>query len=350
MGSTAENSPLRLAANNPTSRSARDSGTPCEISPARHSASGRVTRVTVCPVSSDAISAMSARSRDCQPVSGGVIPLRLPSSVSAITAAAARSACEVQETLPSAGATSLPVSGALPGNDSFSEGHEGTRGKIVSAAIRLLNHGGRDAVTTRAVAEAAGVQAPTIYRLFGDKGRLLDAVAEYGFAAYLGRKKIRKPSPDPVENLRAGWDLHVDFGLSNPALYALMYCDPKPGASSPAAAASYVVLREHIRSIAAAGRLRLSEERAANLVHASGCGTVLTLLAMPENRRDLAISAIARESILAAITTESPMTHRLSAASAAVALAALLPKSSSLSGAERQLLDEWLKRIADESG
>ncbi len=189
MGSTAENSPLRLAANNPTSRSARDSGTPCEISPARHSASGRVTRVTVCPVSSDAISAMSARSRDCQPVSGGVIPLRLPSSVSAITAAAARSACEVQETLPSAGATSLPVSGALPGNDSFSEGHEGTRGKIVSAAIRLLNHGGRDAVTTRAVAEAAGVQAPTIYRLFGDKGRLLDAVAEYGFAAYLGQRR-----------------------------------------------------------------------------------------------------------------------------------------------------------------
>ena len=85
-------------------------------------------------------------------------------------------------------------------------------------------------------------------------------------------------------------------------------------------------------------------------MHASGCGTVLTLLAMPENRRDLAISAIARESILAAITTESPMTRRLSAASAAVALAALLPKSSSLSGAERQLLDEWLKRIADESG
>jgi AcrR family transcriptional regulator len=233
-------------------------------------------------------------------------------------------------------------------SDPFSEGQERAREKIVSAAIVLLNEGGRDAVTTRAVAEAAGVQAPTIYRLFGDKGGLLDAVAEYGFAAYLGRKKVRKPSPDPVENLRTGWDLHVDFGLSNPALYALMYGDPKPGVSSPAAAASYAMLREHIRSIAAAGRLRMSQERASNLVHASACGIVLTLLALPEKSRDLAISEIARESVLGAITTETPMIRRLSAASAAVALATLLPKSSSLSGAERQLLDEWLKRIADE--
>jgi AcrR family transcriptional regulator len=230
----------------------------------------------------------------------------------------------------------------------LNEGHEKAQKKIVSAAISLLNRGGRDAVTTRAVAEAAGVQAPTIYRLFGDKDGLLDAVAAHGFAAYFKRKKDRKPSPDPVENLRAGWDLHIDFGLSNPALYALMYGDPKPGASSPAAAASYRMLREHIRSIAATGRLRLSEERAANLVHASACGVVLTLLAMPEKSRDLALSEIARESILAEITTESPVIRRPSAPSAAVTLAALLPKSSSLSSAERQLLDEWLKKIADE--
>jgi hypothetical protein len=114
VGSTAENSPFWLAANKPSSRSASDSGTPWEISPARHSASGTVTRVTVCPVNSEAILAMSARSRDCGPVSGGVIPPRLPSSVSAMTAASARSACAVQETLPSSGATSLPVSSALP--------------------------------------------------------------------------------------------------------------------------------------------------------------------------------------------------------------------------------------------
>src|SRR3954452_18482594 len=102
-----------------------------------------------------------------------------------------------------------------------------TRTRIVTAAAALLADGGRDAVTTRAVAAAAGVQAPTIYRLFGDKTGLLDAVAEHGFQAYLGGKAA--PDGDPVECLRAGWDLHVGFGLANPGLYALMYGNPRPG-------------------------------------------------------------------------------------------------------------------------
>jgi len=42
------------------------------------------------------------------------------------------------------------------------------RARIVRAATELLATGGRNAVTTRAVSAAAGVQAPTIYRHFGD--------------------------------------------------------------------------------------------------------------------------------------------------------------------------------------
>ena len=60
-----------------------------------------------------------------------------------------------------------------------------TRQRIVEAAARLLEEGGREAVSTRAVSAAAGVQAPTIYRIFGDKRGLLDAVASHGLAAYL---------------------------------------------------------------------------------------------------------------------------------------------------------------------
>ncbi|MGO8884411.1 MAG: hypothetical protein ACLP3Q_18260 [Streptosporangiaceae bacterium] len=54
-----------------------------------------------------------------------------------------------------------------------------------------------------------------------------NAVAEHGFAACLAEKQIREPGPDPVEDLRAGWDLHIGFGLANPALYSLMYGDPR---------------------------------------------------------------------------------------------------------------------------
>ena len=91
-----------------------------------------------------------------------------------------------------------------------------TRERIVATAAELLARDGREAVTTRAVAAAAGVQAPTIYRLFGDKTGLLDAVAEHGFQTYLAGKGARPESADPVEDLRAGWDLHVGFGLANP--------------------------------------------------------------------------------------------------------------------------------------
>ncbi len=222
-----------------------------------------------------------------------------------------------------------------------------TRSRIVVAAIDLLKSGGRDAVTTRAVAEAAGVQAPTLYRLFGDKNGLLDAVAQHGFASYLREKSVREAGADPVEDLRAGWDLHVAFGLSNPAIYLLMYADPRPGPKSPAAAASHLRLQQHIHRVARAGRLRLGEERAANLFHASGCGTVLTLLGIDEANRDMRLSEIARDAVIAAIATNSPTAEESSHAAAAISLRALLPDMTALSEAERGLLLEWLARLTE---
>lgn len=221
-----------------------------------------------------------------------------------------------------------------------------TRTRIITAAIALLNDAGREAVTTRAVADAAGVQAPTIYRLFGDKTGLLHAVATYGFEHYLSQKRVRKPSEDPVADLRIGWDLHMEFGLKNPAIYSLMFGDPVPGSPPPAAAASRRVLEQHIRRIAVAGRLRVSEARAADLVHAAGCGTVMTLLAMPVERRDPSLSHAARDAVLAAITSDAPARASASAATAAVQLRAVLPETNVLSDGERALLAEWLDRLA----
>ena len=221
-----------------------------------------------------------------------------------------------------------------------------SRARILSAAIKLLTEEGRDAVTTRAVAEAAGVQPPVLYRLFGDKHGLLDAVAEYGFQAYLSRKQSFSPSGNPVEALRAGWDLHIDFGLTNPAIYLLMYAEPSPGKKSPAAEASFQMLRKHIRRVASAGQLRMDEERASHLFHAAGSGTVLTLLSMPQDKRDMTLSSMGREAALTAITTELPIYKKAGSAQAAIALRALLDDTAPLSEGERSLLVEWLDRLA----
>jgi AcrR family transcriptional regulator len=219
-----------------------------------------------------------------------------------------------------------------------------TRDRIVAMAAELLARDGREAVTTRAVAAAAGVQAPTIYRLFGDKTGLLDAVAEHGFQTYLGGKAA--PDGDPVECLRAGWDLHVGFGLAHPGLYALMYGDPRPGAASPAAERAMTMLRALVGRIAEAGRLRVAEEQAVHLVHATACGCVLTLLATAEAERDPALSGLAREAALAAVIADAPAVATPGPVGAAVALRAALADTDVVTDGERGLLSEWLDRIA----
>jgi AcrR family transcriptional regulator len=220
-----------------------------------------------------------------------------------------------------------------------------TRERIIEAAAALLTEGGREAVSTRAVSAAAGVQAPTIYRSFGDKQGLLDAVASHGFATYLHSKAALEPGDDPVEDLRRGWDLHVAFGVENPAYYALIYGEPRPGVQSPAAREAAVILAGQVRRIAEAGRLRVSEERAAHLIHSAGAGMTFQLISMLPEDRDPALSTLARESVIATVTTDSPATGPDGLTGHAVALRAALPQVTELSGAERALLDEWLGRI-----
>jgi len=223
-------------------------------------------------------------------------------------------------------------------------GHEG-RDRILAAAVDLLARGGREALTTRAAAAAAGVQAPTIYRLFGDKQGLVEAVAEHGFRSYLRQKRADNPSDDPVEQLRLGWDLHVGFGLANPAIFTAMYGDPRPSGTSPAAAGALAMLRERMRSLALAGRLRVDERRAADMVRAAACGLVFILLEAPANERDGGLSEAMREAVIAAIITDGPAPERPTVAPIATTLRALLPAADGLTEGERHLLAEWLDRM-----
>jgi AcrR family transcriptional regulator len=229
------------------------------------------------------------------------------------------------------------------------------RDRILRAAAMLLAEGGREAVSTRAVSAVAGVQPPTIYRQFGDMRGLLDAVAEDGFARYLQGKFARAGTDDPVADLRAGWDAHIGFGLANPALYALMYGEPRPGARPIAAVEALKLLEGLVRRVAKTGRLRVGVDRASRLIHAAGVGVVLTLIALKDTDRDVAVSDLTREAILAAVIADSTPINEASVgagsrlAAHAVALKALLPEASAtFTPAERGLLTEWLDRLIRE--
>ena len=239
------------------------------------------------------------------------------------------------------------------------------RAQIVEVAAGLLASGGRDAVSTRAVAAAAGTQAPTIYRLFGDKDGLLAAVLEYGFATYLADKPPLDPTTDPIADLRSGWDLHIEFGLANPALFLLMYADTQPGKRPAAAEAGIAILRTRIRNIAAAGRLRVDEDLAADMVQAAGSGAVLALLAEEADRRDPRLADAMFHAVVSAITT-APAFPRTAdgatagaadsearavaradagAVAAANALRVRLAELGVLTDGERHVFGEWLARI-----
>ncbi len=160
-----------------------------------------------------------------------------------------------------------------------------TRQRIIDAAAKLVAEGGVEAASTRAVTAAAGVQAPTLYRLFGDKQGLLDAVAEHGFGTYLASKQAQLRSDDPIADVARGWDLHVEFGLANPGLYVLMYGAVRPGHA--VALEGRRMLAAMLERAAAMGRLRVPVETAVELVSAAGVGITLRLIATPEDERDL---------------------------------------------------------------
>lgn len=226
-------------------------------------------------------------------------------------------------------------------------GQEQSRHRVIEAAIDLLEREGRDAVTTRAVAVAAGMQPPAIYRLFGDKNGLLDAVAEHGFATFLAAKHVDLDPADPIADLRDGWDLAVEFGLANPALYTLMYSDPQRS-DSPALRAGMEILRGRVGRLAAGGWLRVNEELAVMVIHSSALGAVLTWLSLSPDRRDPALLRVLRESMVTAVTNQQPAVQDSTVSGMARALRATLPENTSLSAAEQHLLTEWLDRLSSD--
>jgi AcrR family transcriptional regulator len=223
---------------------------------------------------------------------------------------------------------------------------------MIRAAVELLASGGPDAVSTRAVCAAAGVQTPTIYRVFGDMQGLLDAAVTRCLENYLHAKRSRPRDVDPVKDLRRGWDLHVEFGLTNPGVYALLYGNPRADTRPAAIVEAETMLRGIVERIARAGRLRVTVDRAVQMIHAACRGVTLTLISTPGVRRDQGLSTAIREAVLSAVVGDAAfpgVRDNDRPARRAVALKAVLDESSALTRAETALLSEWLDRLAGTS-
>ncbi|MEW1612723.1 MULTISPECIES: TetR/AcrR family transcriptional regulator [unclassified Streptomyces] len=226
-----------------------------------------------------------------------------------------------------------------------------TRNRILHVAAELVGNSADGDISTRAVCEAAQVGAPALYRHFGDKEGLLSAVVDHGFERYLTAKREREASADPVEDLRRGWDSHVEFAVRNPNLYRLMN---SPAMRTPPAAAleSHRILTRDLERAAAQGRLRVAPALAAQMVMSANVGVALMLVARPATFDDADMSRRVRDAVHASILTPDPgpsAPEEAEVPSTAARLSALLrqARGSGLSTAEAALMGEWLDRVAN---
>ncbi|MFF3484054.1 TetR/AcrR family transcriptional regulator [Streptomyces sp. NPDC002701] len=253
-----------------------------------------------------------------------------------------------------------------------------TKARILEVAATLVAQSPDGDVSTRAVCEAAGVGAPALYRHFGDKEGLLSAVVDHGWDKYLATKRNRPPGTDPVEDLRDGWDTHVEFALANPNLFRLMH---SPAMRTPPAAAleAHSILTADLQRAAALGKLSITPEAAAQAIMSANVGVALMLVSRPATFTDKSVSRRVRDGVHAMVFTPDvtvpgrtapPGTDPLgtdspgpagaavtaagpeepSITSAAARLNTLLRRSppSALTPVESALLEEWLTRLTDE--
>jgi AcrR family transcriptional regulator len=91
--------------------------------------------------------------------------------------------------------------------------------RILDAAAALLEEGGVEAVTTRAIAERAGVAAPSLYRFFADRDQVLDTLIERHLdrqSAYLAEREAGWAPSSLAEIIGRELDCYAAYFQANP--------------------------------------------------------------------------------------------------------------------------------------
>lgn len=221
------------------------------------------------------------------------------------------------------------------------------RAAMIEAAERQLASSPDHEIATRAVCEAVGVSQPVLYRLFGDKRGLLDAVADHGYERYAALKAAQEQTGDPVADLHAGWDGHMAFAQANPALYQLMFT-PRPWSHSTARDRVMELLAGTLTRCAAAGALKLEPRTAAHLIMSANIGTALNHIGSPALFEDPALSHRMRDAVFSHVltaTTAEDDADPLQAAALRLHAQLDLAGTRALEPAESALLRRWLERI-----
>lgn len=161
-----------------------------------------------------------------------------------------------------------------------------TETEILEAAIVILESKGLSGLTTRAVCEAAGIKSPTLYHHFGDKDGMERALIRRGLADFMQRKHQPPSSSDLLGQLRAGWDVALEFALERPALFSLLWQHSR---TQPALVAdAYTLMQSRVQRLVDTGRFQVPVDTAARAVWAASQG-LLSLAHQGPSRKDVEV-------------------------------------------------------------
>jgi len=105
--------------------------------------------------------------------------------------------------------------------------HGGLREALLETAFGLVDAGGAQAISMRALARAAGVSSAAPFRHFAGKQQLLDAIAERAAAALQRRlDDATDDRDDALTQFRAMTVAYVRFATEHPRLFELIQRTP----------------------------------------------------------------------------------------------------------------------------
>jgi AcrR family transcriptional regulator len=116
-----------------------------------------------------------------------------------------------------------------PIRDRRAERREATKAEILDTAWRLVQAEGLAALNLRDLAAKVGMRPPSLYSYFDSKHAIYDAMFLQGNLELLARYEALPEHDDPVEVLRAGGRLFVQFGVEDPARAQLLFMRTIPG-------------------------------------------------------------------------------------------------------------------------
>ena len=140
------------------------------------------------------------------------------------------------------------------------QGEQAIRATLLDAASELLTAEGPQALAMRRIAAEVGCSTTVLYRMFGGKNGLAEALYTEGFERFRRRLAAVPPHPDPrVHVLELGL-AYRDNALQQRNYYGLMFGHAIPGftpgdEACRHAAASFSILEEAVAACAEAGHL-----------------------------------------------------------------------------------------------